>query len=52
MIITVIKETYEWSEGNWRKFSKRLSTDFDISMNTKDEIFSKVSKTLIRYTFK
>ncbi len=50
--ITIIKETFEWSDGNWRKFSKRLSTDFDIGMNNKDETFSKVSKTLIRYTFK
>ena len=50
--ITIIKESFEWSDGSWHKFSKKLATDFDVEMTNKDETFSKVSKTLIRYTFK
>ena len=50
--VTIIKESFEWYNGNWRKFSKKLSTDFKIGANNKDETFRKVSKTLIRYTFK
>ena len=50
--INIIKESFEWSNGNWHKFSKKLSTDFNIVVSNKDETFRKVSKTLIRYTFK
>lgn len=51
-IISIIKESFEWSDGEWHKFSKKLTTDFDIKNNHNQELNDKISKTLIRYTFK
>jgi hypothetical protein len=50
--ITIIKESFEWTGGEWHKFSKKLATDFNLEDGSRNEIFIKVSKTLIRYTFK
>jgi hypothetical protein len=50
--ITVIKESFEWTGSEWHKFSKKLATDFNLEDGSRNEIFIKISKTLIRYTFK
>ena len=50
--ITIIKESFEWTGSKWQKFSKKLATDFNLEDGNRNEIFIKISKTLIRYTFK
>ena len=50
--ITISKESFEWTGSEWHKFSKKLATDFNIEDGSRNEIFIKISKTLIRYTFK
>lgn len=50
--IAITKESFDWKEGEWHKFSKKLTTDFAIDQDNQKETISKISKTLIRYTFK
>lgn len=50
--ISITKESFKWKAGKWHKFSKKLTTDFNINRNSRNQMAEKASKTLIRYTFK
>lgn len=50
--LSITKESFEWHEEEWITFSKKLTTDFHIKEAEKREVALKISKTLIRYTFK
>lgn len=50
--ISISKESFEWKDGSWVKFSKKLETEFEIDLTNADEVYAKAAKTLIRYTFK
>lgn len=50
--ITITEESFEWSDGEWHQFSKKLFGDYDIASASQEELAEAISKTLIRYTFK
>lgn len=51
-ILSITKESFEWHNKKWNKFSKKMVTDFNIKDVEKKDVILKISKTLIRYTFK
>ena len=50
--IDVVKKSYSWHNNEWQSFSKELNTEFKIERFNQQETIDKISKTLIRYTFK
>ena len=50
--IDVVKKSYSWHNNEWQSFSKELNTEFKIERLNQQETIDKISKTLIRYTFK
>lgn len=49
--LLITKESFKWKAGEWHILSKKLTTDFNIN-NNQSLVADKISKTLIRYTFK
>jgi len=50
--IIITKESFEWVDDSWRQFSKKLDSEFDMNAESKNDLFNRIAKTLIRYTFK
>jgi hypothetical protein len=50
--INVDKKSYDWHNNEWQGFSKKMSTEFNIKSSNQPNINKKISRTLIRYTFK
>jgi hypothetical protein len=50
--VNVVKKSYDWHNNEWRSFSKELNSEFEITNAEQEDIIKKISKTLIRYTFK
>ena len=51
-LLTISKESFEWSGGEWHKYSMKITTDFKTENISQVALVEKISKTLIRYTFK
>lgn len=50
--MAISKESFEWGHEEWRKFSKKMTTEFNLTRLNHEDLVDKISKTLIRYTFK
>ena len=50
--IIVDKKSFSWHKNEWQSFSQKMNTEFEIGSVKQEDIVEKISKTLIRYTFK
>lgn len=51
-LLTISKQSFEWHGEEWHNYSMKLATDFKTENIDQQELVEKISKTLIRYTFK
>lgn len=51
-LISITKESFTWKEDKWQKMSMKISTKFKVQDSNQIESFTKIAKTLVRYTFK
>ncbi|MDH5474389.1 MAG: hypothetical protein OEX22_01730 [Cyclobacteriaceae bacterium] len=52
LAINIDKKSYSWHNDEWQSFSQKMSTTFEIDTPKQEDLIDKISKTLIRYTFK